>query len=168
VGYDLYCQLVSEAVDEMKGEDLPPLVDVKIEIPTRAFLPDTYIDAEELRLDGYRRVAQVRTMADVEALRAEWSDRFGPPPPEALALLDIGALRARCVERGITHVAVVDKRIRISPVTLPASRKMRAERLFPGAHCDAEDKTVTVPLVDATPPAHVLLRLLDELFDSDD
>ncbi|MGA0063828.1 MAG: transcription-repair coupling factor [Ilumatobacteraceae bacterium] len=168
VGYDLYCQLVSEAVDEMKGEDLPPLVDVKIEIPTRAFLPDTYIDAEELRLDGYRRVAQVRTMADVEALRAEWSDRFGPPPPEALALLDIGALRARCVERGITHVAVVDKRIRISPVTLPASRKMRAERLFPGAHCEAEDKTVTVPLVDATPPAHVLLRLLDELFDSDD
>jgi transcription-repair coupling factor (superfamily II helicase) len=165
VGYDLYCQLVSEAVEELKGEQLPPPVDVKIEIPTRAFLPDTYVDAEELRLDGYRRVAQVRSMDDVEALRAEWTDRFGPPPAEAVALLDIGALRARCVEHGITHVAVVDKRIRISPVTVPASRRMRIERLFAGAKFDVDDKELTVPLVSTATPVNVFLDVLRELFD---
>ena len=168
VGYDLYCQLVSEAVEELKGEQLPPPVDVKIEIPTRAFLPDTYVDAEELRLDGYRRVAQVRSMDDVEALRAEWTDRFGPPPPEAVALLDIGALRARCVEHGITHVAAVDKRIRISPVTVPASRRMRIERLFAGAKFDVDDKELTVPLVSAAAPVNMFLDVLRELFDPDE
>ena len=62
VGYDLYCQMVTEAVSEMKGEPQPEKpVEIKLDVPTDAFLPTDYVAKEELRLEAYRRLAAVTT-----------------------------------------------------------------------------------------------------------
>ena len=61
VGYDLYCQMVTEAVGEMKGEPIKEPSEVKLDVPTDAFLPKDYVEKEELRLEAYRRLAAVTT-----------------------------------------------------------------------------------------------------------
>ena len=59
-----------------------------------------------MRLEAYRRLAAVRTEAEIEDVRTEWEDRFGPLPPPARALLDVARLRVECLRLGITDVAV--------------------------------------------------------------
>ena len=80
VGYDLYCQMVTEAVAEMKGEPVRPPAEIKLDVPTDAYLPTDYVAKEELRLEAYRRLAAVVTPAEVADIRAEWQDRYGPLP----------------------------------------------------------------------------------------
>ena len=88
VGYDLYCQMVTEAVAEMKGEPVRPPAEIKLDVPTDAFLPTDYVAKEELRLEAYRRLAAVTTPAQVDDIRTEWEDRYGPLPPAGRGAAD--------------------------------------------------------------------------------
>jgi transcription-repair coupling factor (superfamily II helicase) len=106
IGYDLYVQMVSEAVSELKGEPRPRPVELSLDLPDAAHLPASYVAAEDVRLEAYRRLASVQTKAEVSDVRAEWEDRFGPLPAPARALLDVARLRVECVRLGITDVAV--------------------------------------------------------------
>jgi transcription-repair coupling factor (superfamily II helicase) len=148
VGYDLYCQLVTEAVAEMKGEVVPsPVPELKLDVPSNAFLPGDYVVKEESRLDAYRRLADVTSSADVEDIRAEWLDRYGPLPEPALALIGVGQLRAECHRVGLTELVVADGRARMTPVMLKASQTMRLKRI--AQHPDWNEKlgllTITLP-----------------------
>ena len=95
VGYDLYVQMVSEAVAELKGEEVREPAEVKLDIPVDANLPPDYVTGEEQRLEAYRRLAAVTTQAEVDDIRAEWLDRYGPLPPPAEALLGGGRAAGR-------------------------------------------------------------------------
>ena len=88
VGYDLYCQMVTEAVGEMKGEPPKEPAELKLDVPTDAYLPVDYVTKEELRLEAYRRLAAVTDAGEVDDVRTEWEDRYGPVPPPADALVD--------------------------------------------------------------------------------
>ena len=140
VGYDLYCQMVTEAVSALKGEPVDEPVDVSIEVPIDAHLPGDYVAKEATRLEAYRRLASVTTIAELDDVRAEWLDRFGPIPDPAEALLQVGRLRVECVRTGITEITVTagvgfggpDHIARMSPVELPASRQVRMERKYTG------------------------------------
>ena len=106
VGYDLYCQMVTEAVAEMKGEPIAQPSEIKLDVPTDAFLPADYVTKEELRLEAYRRLAAVTSESEVADIRAEWEDRYGPLPEPAEALLMVGSLRAECNRLGITDMQI--------------------------------------------------------------
>ncbi len=106
VGYDLYCQMVTEAVAELKGEEVREPAEVKLDLPFDANLPAEYVPKEELRLEAYRRLASVTDPDQVGDIRAEWEDRYGPVPPAAAALLDVACLRAVCQRVGVTDVVV--------------------------------------------------------------
>ncbi len=106
IGYDLYVQMVSEAVAELKGEPRPQPVDLKIDLPDAAHLPPDYVEAEDVRLEAYRRITGLRTDADVADVATEWEDRFGPLPAPAAALLDVARLRVECLRLGITELTV--------------------------------------------------------------
>ena len=93
VGYDLYCQMVTEVVAELKGEEVREPAEVKLDLPLDANLPKSYVEKEELRLEAYRRLAAVTTEAEVDDIRAEWEDRYGPVPDAAAALLGVARLR---------------------------------------------------------------------------
>ncbi|HMK13305.1 MAG TPA: transcription-repair coupling factor, partial [Acidimicrobiales bacterium] len=129
VGYDLYCQMVTEAVAELKGEELREPAEVKLDLPVDAHLPASYVGREELRLEAYRRLASVTTESEVDDIRNEWSDRYGLPPPPAEALLAVGRLRAECHRLGIREVGVARGMVRLTPITLKASEEIRFRRL---------------------------------------
>src|SRR3954464_14276929 len=96
VGYDLYVQMVSEAVAELKGEEPREPAEIKLDLPLDAHLPKDYVSREDLRLEAYRRLAMVTTHGEVDDIGDEWVDRYGPVPAPAAALLEVAHLRAEC------------------------------------------------------------------------
>ncbi|HEX5267561.1 MAG TPA: transcription-repair coupling factor, partial [Acidimicrobiales bacterium] len=171
VGYDLYVRMVSEAVAELKGEELRPPAEIKLDLPLDAHLPVTYVEREDLRLEAYRRLAAVKTAAEVDDIEAEWADRFGPLPDPARALLRVGRLRAECARTGVTEVSVLAARpvpsgaatARISPLALKASAHMRLQRLFPKAVYKEDQGQLIVPLPPKSDPADAVAELLSQL-----
>ncbi|HEX6380698.1 MAG TPA: TRCF domain-containing protein, partial [Acidimicrobiia bacterium] len=151
VGFDLYCQMVTEAVSELTGEEPPPAPpEISIDVPVTASIPRDYIARDDLRMEAYRRLAAVMTMTDVEDVAAEWADRYGPPPPPAAALLAVGRVRAEAVRLGIRDVAVQKGSVRLFPLALRESQKLRLKRLSPKALVKSNDEIV-MPLAAQGP-----------------
>jgi transcription-repair coupling factor (superfamily II helicase) len=159
VGFDLYCQMVIEAVGELKGEPVPEPVDITVDVPADANLPRDYVQRDDVRMEAYRRLAAVTSDADVDDIRAEWDDRYGPPPPPALALLDVARLRVECVRLGIRSITVQRNTARVTGITLKESQKVRLRRL--AAKAVAKDDELVVPL--AVRPGEVATALVDLL-----
>lgn len=146
VGFDLYVRLVGEAVSEFKGEtDTDVLNEVRIELPIDAHLPHDYIQSERLRLEMYRRLAEVRSDADVDAIAEEMVDRYGEPPQEVVSLQLVARFRARAREAGIAEVTIAGKNVRFAPVSLPESRVIRLGRVYPKSIVKSSVDTVLVP-----------------------
>jgi transcription-repair coupling factor (superfamily II helicase) len=142
VGFDLYCQLVTEAVGELTGETPVEPLEIAIELPVDANLPADYVTRDDVRMEAYRRLAAVTRPQDVDDVRAEWEDRYGPPPPPAEALLSAARLRAECVRLGITSVTVSGGAVRLRGLDLPASKQARLTRLAPGSKFGSEETLV--------------------------
>jgi transcription-repair coupling factor (superfamily II helicase) len=145
VGFDLYVRLVGEAVADFKGGTEDELAEVRIELPVDAHLPHDYIPSERLRLEIYKRLAEVRTDADVAEVRAELLDRYGSPPEVVESLLVVARFRARCRQAGVGEVTVAGKYVRFAPVELPDSRVVRLQRLHPRSIVKAPVSTILVP-----------------------
>ena len=131
VGFDLYCELVTEAVGELKGEKPVEPFEVVLDLPIDAHLPREYVARDDVRMEAYRRLAAVVDPADVDDIRVEWQDRYGPIPEPAEALLSVARLRAECVRVRATSVSVQKGVARIDGLDLPESRKVRLKRLSP-------------------------------------
>jgi transcription-repair coupling factor (superfamily II helicase) len=168
VGYDLYCQMVTEAVSEMKGERTVEVAEIKVDISVDAHLPDDYVPSEDLRLEAYRRLATVRTEQELADIENEWRDRFGPLPTPAQSLIAVGALRVECIRIGITEIVTNGNEARISPVQLRASQTMALRRLAPGATFKEQSGLLTVPIKRGSQPMAIITDLLHELFEPAD
>ncbi len=147
VGFDLYVRLVGEAVSEFRqdGTGVEQPVEVKIELPIDAHLPHDYIPSERLRLEMYKRLAEVRSDADVATLQEELVDRYGTPPEPVTRLLAVASFRARARAAGLSEITVQGKYVRFHPVELPDSRVVRLNRLHPKSLYKAPVRTMLVP-----------------------
>ncbi len=163
VGYDLYCQMVTEAVGEMKGETPKAPSELKLDVPTDAYLPTDYVEKEELRLEAYRRLAAVTTKAEVDDIRVEWEDRYGKVPEPAQALLAVGSLRAECHRLGLRDVQIIGSYARLAPLDLKVSEEMRLRRLSRDALHKPDQQQIVVPLPRKGEPAQFLVDFLQQL-----
>jgi transcription-repair coupling factor (superfamily II helicase) len=107
VGFDLYMRWLEETVRALKGQGtteqpLPP--DVVLDRP--AHLPDGYVPDDDIKLDFYRRLARATSSGDIDGLRDELRERFGPLPAEAEMLLDMARLRVLGAALGVQHALV--------------------------------------------------------------
>ncbi|MEM7338879.1 MAG: transcription-repair coupling factor [Actinomycetota bacterium] len=142
VGYDLYCQMVIEAVAELNGDPIAEPEEITLDLPVAANLPEDYVVAESQRLEAYRRLAAVRNPEEVADIRAEWEDRYGPPPDAAERLLEAAVLRAHLARIGARELIVVkgpgfggpELIAKLGPVRMKASQEVRFNRLFANGH----------------------------------
>ena len=169
VGYDLYVQMVSEAVAELKGETPPAPAEITLDLPLVAHLPADYVAREELRLEAYRRLAGVGSDEEVDDIRREWVDRYGPVPGPAEALLGAARLRVACLRTGVRQVSVTSRPgssallARISPLALRASASVRLRRLHRDASYNEALGQLVIPLASGADPAAALTELLARL-----
>jgi len=166
VGFDLYMRMVGEAVNDYKTGIIDKEEEVhecKVELPVNAHLSEIYVPGERLRLDLYRRLADVAKPEDVQGIREELLDRFGELPEEAVALLAVAQLRALAKSHGIHEVVASGKFLRLTPLTLPESRQLRLTRLHPGSIYKGPTRTalVTLPKNPAWSPSQPSAEIVD-------
>ena len=166
VGFDLYMRMVGEAVNDYKTgiiDKEEEAHECKVELPINAHLAESYVPGERLRLDLYRRLADVAKPADVQSIREELLDRFGELPEEANALLAVAQLRALAKSHGIREVVATGKFLRLAPLTLPESRQLRLTRLYPGSIYKAPTRTalITLPKNPAWNPSKPAAEIVD-------
>ena len=133
VGFDLYCQLLKQAVAKLKGEKFNPRVELPVsldfaatneaewfkssEAPEQtapAFLPTGYISEPQTRIQAYRALAEATTQEQLDKLRSVWRDRFGRLPDAVENLLTLSAARLVAAARKITRVEVRDRKLMLT------------------------------------------------------
>jgi transcription-repair coupling factor (superfamily II helicase) len=146
VGFDLYVRLVGEAVAEYRGDGgAAEEPEVKIELPVDAHLPHEYVPSERLRLEMYKRLAEVRTLEQVDEVRAELIDRYGPVPDAVDNLLAVARLRVRARDAGLSDVNLQGNFVRFLPVDVTDSLRVRIDRLYPKSVVKSQLRSVLVP-----------------------
>ncbi len=105
VGYDMYMKLLSEAVLEARGIEVPKSAECSADLAVAANIPDRYIPSSEQRMDIYRKIALIRGEEEADDLIDELIDRFGEPPPGVTALIQVALLRGEAGRAGITDIA---------------------------------------------------------------
>ncbi len=93
VGFELFCQMLDEAVHELRGEAVVHDVDPELTFDVEALLPEDYVTDVGVRLSLYKRLASAIDEAHVAEIAAEMEDRFGAPPEEARRLVQLMALK---------------------------------------------------------------------------
>ena len=109
VGFDLYCKLLAEAVEELQGKrtevGLPGVI---VDLPLDAYLPDEYIGDRTLKVKFYQRLANLQQPEQIEAMEAEMNDRFGTPPLPAKNLLAMVHLKVEAAKLGFEAITAKD------------------------------------------------------------
>ena len=103
IGYELYCRLVKEAVNEGM-EQSPKRPETIVELKVDAYISEDYIRSEAQKVNAYKRIAAVEDEADKEDILEELIDRYGDPPQCVLNLINIAYMRSLASRVGITHI----------------------------------------------------------------
>jgi transcription-repair coupling factor (superfamily II helicase) len=131
IGFDLYCQLLKQAVAQLKGRKFRPRLDVDLRIdfiatneaefaqlgPEQripAFVPASYINDTALRIKAYREVAEISTRDQFDRVRKEWRDRFGKFPPVVENLFLLAEIKLAAAKAGITRVEVREAKLMLT------------------------------------------------------
>jgi transcription-repair coupling factor (superfamily II helicase) len=113
IGFDLYCQLLEEAVREIKGEEIKKIKEAKLEMDLDLFLPQEYIADSQQRMEIYKKLSEIKKKEEVDDLKVELQDRFGPLPREAQELLEISEIKLLCQAKGISKLTLRRDRLKI-------------------------------------------------------
>ena len=109
VGFDLYCKLLAEAVEELQGKQAEVSApNVTVDLPLDAYLPDDYVGDRALKVKFYQRLANLSRPEQVETMEAELSDRFGAPPQPVKNLLSMVRLKVEAAQLGYEAISAKD------------------------------------------------------------
>jgi transcription-repair coupling factor (superfamily II helicase) len=152
VGYELYMRLLSQAVEEIRsGEPIVEQGPISLDLPMTALIPQSYVPDTELRLNLYRQIATVQSLAEVKELEDELVDRFGDMPEGVEHVLALIRLRIRCAALGIDSVVEREREIVIRPVTAAALDVRRLDRVA-GNAVRLTPNSARIRLLDLTMP----------------
>jgi transcription-repair coupling factor (superfamily II helicase) len=107
VGYELYCQLLEEAVRELRGEKPPPRKDVNVDLGISAYIPRNYIPADRQRMEVYRRIVRCSTLDELGQLREDLVDAYGKIPDAVETLLDQAQIRVLAGGYGVESIILM-------------------------------------------------------------
>ncbi len=108
VGYELYCQLLENAVRSQKKQPLRYQAHVKIELPLSSFIPDRYVAEQKLKIEIYRRLSQTNSLQRLAEMEEELRDRFGPVPAPVRRMLKLRELNLRALSWKLENIHLED------------------------------------------------------------
>ena len=150
VGFELYCQMIDEAVGaarEAAGEEEAP-EPVRLDVPVDAYLPAAFIPFEAAKIDVHRRIAAAREPGELRAIRDELDDRFGPPPPQAENLLALQRARIELGLAGARSVEFRGGRLSVTGVELDSEGATALAERAEGAVYEWREKTAAMRVPD--------------------
>ena len=120
VGFDTYCQLLEETVQELQGQVVEKIEPTIIDINVTAFIPDEWVGSAEQKMIEYKRLADVKTDIELDYITEEWKDRFAKPPESVENLIKLIKLRLSATGVKISLIRETEDNIRIyTPYSQP-------------------------------------------------
>ncbi|MFM7426536.1 MAG: transcription-repair coupling factor [Elainella sp.] len=104
IGFDLYMEMLEEAIKEIRGQEIPQVDDTQIDLSLTAFIPTDYIPDLDHKMSAYRAVASAQTRRELAEIAADWTDRYGPLPPAAIQLLRVMELKQIAKSLGFSRI----------------------------------------------------------------
>ena len=163
VGYDMYLQLLEEAVLEQRGEKAPQRTECSADLTVSANLPESYISSGEQRMDIYRRIAALRTAEQSQELLDELIDRYGEPPQPVLKLMDVALLRAEAVQIGVSDISQRGSEITF---TFAASEAVPVEAVMALCSLPKNRRRLTLSATGTEPKLLLRLSLGEDALDT--
>ncbi|NEN92475.1 MAG: transcription-repair coupling factor [Okeania sp. SIO3H1] len=109
IGFDLYTEMLQEAISEVKGQEIPQVDDTQIDLSLTAFIPADYIPDLDQKMSAYRLVAAANSREELTQIEIDWSDRYGTIPKAALQLLRMMELKQIAKKIGFSRIKVEGK-----------------------------------------------------------
>src|SRR5207248_1932692 len=161
VGYEMYCQLLEEAVRQLKQEPRATTPEAHVDIGVSAFIPKTWIPADRQRMDVYRRLTRCTSIDMLNLLEADLKDAFGDPPRQAVVLLAMTELRLLSGHWGIE--SIIRKEPDVVLTVRDAMKALTALAGAPGTLRVIDEKTVYLRMPGSFLEPDTLLMTLKNL-----
>lgn len=173
IGYDMYLQLLDEAVREERGEKNVHKEECLVDIRINAFIPDEYISNQAQRVDCYRKIARIKTADDASDITDELIDRFGEPPSSVVGLIEVAQLRNMAADCNVSEISQIGEDLvfymskfdmqKLSAVTKILGKKMRLEttgrpRMLVAAGKDKDALSVMKTVITAMSNSENILK----------
>ncbi|MGQ9872107.1 transcription-repair coupling factor [Leptodesmis sp.] len=128
VGFDLYVEMLEEAIREIRGQEIPQVEDTQIDLNLTAFIPADYIPDLDQKMSAYRTVATANSKQELAQIAADWSDRYGPIPVAAQQLLRVMELKQVAKKLGFSRIKPDGKQhvVMETPMEEPAWNLLKA------------------------------------------
>ena len=130
VGYDLYCKMLNDAIKRLSGESIEVDFTTSIELPLDAYIPDTYVKNEYMKLDLYKRISKCENREENDAILEEVRDRFGEPPKAFYRLLEVAYLKSIAHKAYITEIKFLQNELRIAMLPTAPVKPERMDTLL--------------------------------------
>ncbi|MBE9181437.1 transcription-repair coupling factor [Oculatella sp. LEGE 06141] len=104
IGFDLYMEMLEEAIREIRGQEIPQVDDTQIDLNLTAFIPADYIPDLDQKMSAYRAVASAQSKQELTQIAADWSDRYGSIPTAALQLIRVMELKQIAKKVGFSRI----------------------------------------------------------------
>src|SRR6476469_5898537 len=109
IGFDLYAEMLEEAIREIKGQEIPKVEDAQIDLTLTAFIPADYIADLDQKMSAYRSVASANNPEELQQIQADWCDRYGPIPLPAQQLIRVVELKQIAKKIGFSRIKPENK-----------------------------------------------------------
>lgn len=129
VGFDTYCQLLEETVQELQGQAVEKATPTIVDINVTAFIPDEWVGSAEQKMIEYKRLADVKSDVELDYITEEWKDRFAKPPESVENLIKLIRLRLSATDVRISLIRETDDNIRIYTPYSQAEWKLIQQKL---------------------------------------
>jgi transcription-repair coupling factor (superfamily II helicase) len=161
VGYEMYCQLLEEAVRQLKNEPKPTHSEAHVDIGIGAYIPKQYIPADRQRMDVYRRLTRCSELGTLEALQKDVTDAFGPPPRQVEILFALTELK---LLSGIYGIQSIIRKLPDCILTVRnAAKAQQALTGAPGSLRVIDERTVYLRMAAGYMESEPLLMVLKNL-----
>jgi len=127
IGFDLYMEMLEDAIKEIRGQEIPQVDDTQIDLSVTAFIPADYIPDLDQKMSAYRAVASAQSRGELAQIAADWSDRYGPLPKATLQLLKVMELKQVARKLGFSRIKPENKQhvVMETPMEEPAWNLLR-------------------------------------------
>src|SRR5574344_498056 len=129
VGFDTYCKLLDDAVNELKGESVEEIPPTIVDINVTAYIPDEWVGSAEQKMIEYKRLADVKSTVELEYVTEEWKDSFSKPPEPVENLIKLIQIRLAATDAKISLMRETSDCLRIYTPYFPAEWKIICKEL---------------------------------------
>lgn len=164
VGFDLYCQIVNEEIEKLKGKEIEQDYSIQIELPVSAYIPRSYIRTEKERISLYKDIGSFKEPKEADNIIFELEKRHGVLPDAVKNIIAIGKIKCLAKKAEIEKIIFLKSRgLTIKKVNINSSQEKLLMQKYNNLYYNSKNKEIILKLKDEDLNVNVVLKYLDDI-----